>query len=153
MTAVKFPNLRDVGVDRHTFHPVVRAQDYSALSSKGAIALAISCFGAFGLAASMVARRTREVCIRKVLGGSAARIAALLLRDFAVTVGIGALLAWPAARFAVGRWLQTFAYCIDLGPGVYLLGSLLTLAVVVATVASQCVRAAHANPVDALRSE
>lgn len=44
MTAVKFPNLRDVGVDRHTFHPVVRAQDYSALSSKGAIALAISCW-------------------------------------------------------------------------------------------------------------
>jgi len=122
--------------------------DYSAV-----LAVLVACVGAFGLTSLAVARRTREVGIRKVLGGSGPRIAALLLRDFGVLAGVGALLAAPASHYVLDGWLNGFAYRMEMNPVLLLAGGLMTLALVVGSVCYQCVRAALLNPVDILRYE
>ena len=116
-------------------------------------AIFVACLGAFGLTALAVARRTKEVGIRKVLGASVSSIVSLFVREFILLVAVATVIAWPVAWWAMDRWLQDFAYRIDPGIGTFLLGGLLTLAVVLLTVSAQAVRAAWANPVDALRYE
>ena len=107
----------------------------------------------FGLAALAVSRRTKEIGIRKVLGATVAGIVALLARDFVKLVALANVVAWPLAYYAMGRWLRDFAYRIDLGPGLFVLGGVLALVLVLAAVALQALRAARINPVEALRYE
>ncbi len=121
---------------------------YSAL-----LAVFIACLGAFGLTALAVARRTREIGIRKVLGARGSGIVSLLSRDFVMLAAIANLIAWPAAYYASDRWLQDFAYRIEPGIGTFVSGGILMLVVVLLTVGVQAIRAAWANPVDALRTE
>ena len=121
---------------------------YSAL-----LAVLIACLGAYGLTALSVARRTREIGIRKVLGARGSGIVLLLSRDFVKLVVIASLIAFPVAYYASERWLQDFAYRIEPGIGTFVLGGILMLAVVLLTVSAQAIRAAWANPVDALRTE
>ncbi len=116
-------------------------------------AVFIACLGAFGLTSLTVARRTKEIGIRKVVGAPTTRIISLLAREYVVLVGIAALIAWPATYIAAERWLRDFAYRVDPGIGTFLLGGLLTLVVVLLAVSLQVTRAARANPVDALRYE
>lgn len=116
-------------------------------------AVFIACLGAFGLTSLTVARRTKEIGIRKTLGAPTSRIVSLLTREYVVLVGIAALIAWPATYFAAERWLQDFAYRVDPGIGTYTLGGLLMLLMVLLAVSLQVTRAARANPVDALRYE
>ncbi len=113
----------------------------------------IACLGAFGLTALAVARRTKEIGIRKVLGASVPSIVSLFIREFILLVAVATVIAWPVAYYAMDRWLQDFAYRIDPGVGTFVLGGVLTLAIVLLTVGSQAMRAARANPVDALRYE
>lgn len=121
---------------------------YSAL-----FAVLIACLGAFGLTALAVARRTREIGIRKVLGARGSGIVALLSSDFVKLVVIASLIAFPAAYYATERWLQDFAYRIDPDIPTFALGGALVLLAVLLTVSVQAIRAAWANPVDALRTE
>ena len=121
---------------------------YSAL-----LAVLIACLGAYGLTALSVARRTREIGIRKVLGARGSGIVSLLSRDFVKLVVISSLIAWPVAYYASDRWLQDFAYRIEPGIGTFVSGGILMLVVVLLTVSAQAIRAAWANPVDALRTE
>lgn len=121
---------------------------YSAL-----LAVFIACLGAFGLTALAVARRTREIGIRKVLGARGSGIVALLSRDFVKLVVIASLIAFPAAYYATERWLQDFAYRIDPDMPSFAMGGALLLLAVLLTVSVQAIRAAWANPVDALRTE
>ncbi len=116
-------------------------------------AVFISCLGAFGLTSLTVARRTKEIGIRKTLGAPTPRIVSLLTREYVVLVGIAALIAWPATYFAAERWLRDFAYRVDPGLGTFLLGGALMLLMVLLAVSLQVTRAARANPVDALRYE
>ena len=116
-------------------------------------AVFIACLGAFGLTSLNVARRTKEIGIRKVLGAPTSRIVSLLTREYVILVGIATLIASPVAYVAAERWLQNFAYRVDPGIGTFLLGGLLTLLVVLLAVSLQVARAARANPVDALRYE
>ncbi len=116
-------------------------------------AVFIACLGAFGLTALAVARRTKEIGIRKAMGASVLNIVSLLSRDFVVLVLIANLCALPLTFLASTWWLQNFAYRIGLTVGVFLLGGLLTLLVVIGTVSIQTTTAARANPVDALRYE
>ena len=138
----------DVAAQYRREHRWQRIVDYSAV-----LAVLVACIGAFGLTSLAVARRTREVGIRKALGGSGPRIAALLLRDFGVLAGAGALLAAPASHYVLGGWLDGFAYRIEMSPTLLLAGGLVTLVLVVGSVSYQCVRAALLNPVDILRYE
>ena len=113
----------------------------------------ISCLGLFGLTAYTAERKRREVGIRKVLGASVLSMVRLISREFTVLVVISNLMAWPAAFFIMSKWLQGFAYRIELDLGVFLLAGCLSLILAIITVAFHSFRAALANPVDTLRYE
>ena len=117
------------------------------------LAVFIACLGAFGLTVLAVAKRTKEIGIRKAMGASVLNVVLLLSRDFLVLVLIANLCAWPLTLLASTWWLQDFAYRIGLTASVFLLGGLLTLLVVIGTVSIQTTRAARANPVESLRYE
>jgi putative ABC transport system permease protein len=121
---------------------------YSAL-----FAILIACMGAFGLISLAVSRRTKEVGIRKVLGASELRIAALLSGDFSRLVLISNLAAWPLAYFILRKWLADFAYRVDLSLAYFVLGAVLTFLITYGAISLQIIRAARANPVDSLRFE
>jgi putative ABC transport system permease protein len=118
-----------------------------------ALAVFIACLGLFGLASFMAEQRTKEIGIRRVLGASIPGIAAMMSREFAIWVLAANLVAWPAAWFFMGRWLQGFAYRAELSVWSFVLSGAIALAVALATVGSLSVRAASANPADALRYE
>jgi putative ABC transport system permease protein len=117
------------------------------------LTLFIACLGMFGLASYTTERRTKEIGIRKILGASVLGIMILLTREFARWVVLANLLAWPAAYIISKRWLQGFAYRIDLGWEVFVLSALTALAISVLTVSYQAAKSAVANPVESLRYE
>ena len=117
------------------------------------LAIVIASIGLLGLAAFMAEQRTKEIGVRKVLGATVSRIMVLLSKDFALLVVIANLIAWPVAWFAMNQWLQGFAYRIDRGLSVFAASGLLALLTALLTVSVQAVRAAVANPVDALKYE
>lgn len=117
------------------------------------IAIAISCFGLFGLTIFSVERRTKEIGIRKVLGASVSNIVSLLSKDFIMLVGIGFVIAVPVSWYAMNQWLTDFAYRIDIGASIYAVAGVATLLIALLTVSWQSIKAAVANPVESLRSE
>ena len=117
------------------------------------IAILISSLGLFGLAAYTAQVRTREIGVRKVLGASVAGIIQLLARDFIKLVFIAILIATPIAWYTMSRWLQDFAYRIDVQWWVFVLAGLLALAIALLTVSFQSIKAALMNPIKSLRSE
>jgi putative ABC transport system permease protein len=119
------------------------------------LAVFIACLGLFGLASYTAEQRTKEIGVRKVLGASLGNIALLLSREFARLIVISTLAAWPIAYYAMSRWLQEFAYRIDINQQglTFLVAALLAFFIALATVSYQAIRAALSNPVDALRYE
>jgi putative ABC transport system permease protein len=117
------------------------------------LAIFISCLGLFGLASFMAEQRTKEIGIRKVLGATVSNILLLLSKEFAKWVLIANLIAWPVAYYAMNRWLQGYAYRINIALWSFILAAVLALAIALFTVSYQAVRAATANPADALRYE
>ena len=118
-----------------------------------ALAILLACLGLFGLVSFTTQQRTKEIGVRKVLGASAGSLAALLTKDFARLVGIAFLVAVPLAYVVMNRWLESFAYHIDIGPGVFLLAGALALVIALLTVSYQAVKAARTDPVQTLRYE
>ncbi len=119
----------------------------------GLLAILISCLGLFGLAAHAAQRRVKEIGVRKVLGASVGGLVGLLSRDFLKLVFIALLIAGPLAYYFMNSWLQDFAYRIDIEWWVFALAGVLALLVAFLTVGFRSLRAALANPVEALRSE
>ncbi|MDR3696645.1 ABC transporter permease [Mucilaginibacter sp.] len=117
------------------------------------IAIFISCLGLLGLAAYTAQVRTREIGVRKVLGASVSRIVALLAQDFIKLVFIAILIAVPLAWFAMNKWLQAYAYRINIGWWVFALAGLMAVVIAFATISFQSIKAALMNPVKSLRSE
>ena len=117
------------------------------------LAILIACLGLFGLAAFTAEQRTKEIGIRKVLGASVANLVALLSKDFLRLVLIAFVVAVPVAYLAMERWLEDFAYRIDLGVGTFALAGGLALGIALLTVSYQALKAALADPVRALRYE
>ena len=118
-----------------------------------ALAMLIACLGLFGLASFAAEQRTKEIGVRKVLGASARSIVVLLSRDFTRVVLIALVVATPVAYLIMDRWLDSFAYRIDLSWPVFLIAGLAALAIALLTVSYQAIRAALVNPVEALRYE
>jgi putative ABC transport system permease protein len=117
------------------------------------MAVFISCMGLFGLANFSAQRRIKEIGVRKVMGGSVWQIVLLLTGDFSRLVLLSNLLAWPAAYFAMSRWLESFVYRIDLTPLVFIGSGLIALCIAWVTVGGTAAKAASAKPVLALRYE
>jgi putative ABC transport system permease protein len=117
------------------------------------LSLAIAGLGLFGLAAYAAEQRTKEIGIRKVLGASVANLMGLLSQDFLRLVLIANLIAWPVAYLAMTKWLANFAYRIDIGWWTFALAGGLALLIALLTVSTQAIKAALANPVEALRYE
>jgi putative ABC transport system permease protein len=134
-----------------TYHPEQRSRQllrYFVL-----LAGFISCLGLFGLASFMVQKRTKEIGIRKTLGASTATIFLLLSKGFIRWVIIANFIAWPIAYFTMNKWLQSFAYHINLAPELFLFSGMIAFSAALMTVGYQAIRAAQANPVDSLKYE
>lgn len=117
------------------------------------VAVLIGCLGLFGLTSFMAEQRTKEIGVRKVLGASVSGIVLLLTREFTRWVLLANLIAWPLAWYTMSEWLENFAYRVDLGWTTFALAGLAALAIAWLTVSYQAIRAALANPVEALRYE
>ncbi len=117
------------------------------------LSILIACLGLYGLTAFAVGQRTKEIGIRKVLGASVSGIAGLLSKDFLQLVVIAFLIASPVAWYLMDKWLQDFAYRIDVEWWMFAFAGLGALVIALLTVSSQAIKAAIANPVESLRSE
>jgi putative ABC transport system permease protein len=117
------------------------------------LAIFVACLGLFGLASFTAVQRTKEIGIRKVLGASVTGMIMLLSKEFTRWVLLANIIAWPVAWFAMSNWLQNFAYRIDMGWWIFILSGALALFIALLTVSYQAIKAANANPVDALRYE
>ena len=117
------------------------------------LAIIISCLGLFGLAAYTAERRTKEIGVRKVLGASVSGITGLLSKDFLRLVFISALVAFPLSWWFMHKWLQNFAYKINIGWEVFIIAGLSATFVALFTISFQAIKAAMANPVKSLRTE
>ena len=117
------------------------------------LALFVACIGLLGLAAFDAERRTKEIGIRKIIGASTRDIIFLLAKESLALVLIANIVAAPIAFFAMNRWLQNFAYRVDMEVETFLLPGMMVLAVALITVSSQAFKAALANPVESMRYE
>jgi len=117
------------------------------------IAIIISALGLLGLAAFAAEQKVKEIGIRKVLGASIQHIVRLLSADFIKMVVIASLIAFPIAWWAMNKWLQGFAYKINLSWWIFMAAGCIALIIALITVSYQAIKAAIANPVKSLRAE
>jgi putative ABC transport system permease protein len=117
------------------------------------VAIVIACLGLFGLAAYAAEQRTKEISIRKVLGADVSTLAAMLSKDFIKLVVLAFIISAPLSWWLMNKWLQDFAYRINIGWSIFFLAGILAVAIALATVIFQALKAALANPVESLRAE
>ena len=141
-------------LDDH-FKEVYRADSQigTIVGTLAILAIIISCLGLFGLASYSAEKRVKEVGIRKVLGASLQHIVFKLSKDFLKYVLIAALIALPLSWFAVDKWLQDYAYRVDISWWIFLVAVVLALLIALITISFQAIKAAIANPVKSLRTE
>ncbi|MEP7143634.1 MAG: ABC transporter permease [Ferruginibacter sp.] len=118
-----------------------------------ALTVFVACLGLFGLATFTADQRTKEIGIRKVLGANVGQIVGLLSNEFLKLVLIACVLALPLAWFAMSKWLQDFAYRIDISWWIFVLAGICALLIALVTVSFQAIKAAMANPVKSLKTE
>jgi putative ABC transport system permease protein len=109
--------------------------------------------GLFGLAAFSAEQRKKEIGVRKVLGASVVGIVQLLSTEFLKLIGISILIATPVSWWVMNKWLQSFAYRINISWWIFLIAGLVALVIALITVSFQSIKAAIANPVKSLRTE
>ncbi|MEP6597184.1 MAG: FtsX-like permease family protein, partial [Ginsengibacter sp.] len=117
------------------------------------LAIMIACLGLFGLATFSAQQRVKEIGIRKVLGASVFSVVKLLSKDFLMLVLIALIIATPIAWYAMNKWLQDFAYRINIEWWVFVVAAIIALLIAFITISSQAIKAAIANPVKSLRTE
>lgn len=117
------------------------------------LAILIAAMGLFGLSALMLERRSREICIRKVHGATIRALSWLVCREYFLLVIIASVIAWVVGYFVMTRWLEGFAYRVEIDPLLFVLASLLALAAALVAVGYQILRAASVAPADTLRYE
>jgi putative ABC transport system permease protein len=117
------------------------------------LAIFTACLGLFSLSAFSAEEKTKEIGVRKVLGSSVSQIVLLLSKEFIKFILIAFIIATPIAYLTIKSWLQDFAYRIDIGPSVFFISGLIVLLVALVTVSFQAIKAATANPVEALKYE
>lgn len=156
----KWKNFGQIKPLEYSFFDEYFAQEYkSQIQSEkvftifAILAVFIACLGLFGLAAFTAEQKTKEIGVRKVLGATVTNVITMLSKEFIILVVIANLIAWPVAYFIMTKWLEEFAYKIDLNLGVFVLAGLIVLIIALLTVSYQAAKAAIANPVKSLRYE
>ncbi|MBN8787760.1 MAG: FtsX-like permease family protein, partial [Terrimonas sp.] len=122
-------------------------------TSFSVLAIIIACLGLFALSAFMAEQRNKEIGIRKVLGASVAGITTMLSKDFVKLVLLAIVIATPIAWWAMTKWLQDFAYRIEVSWWMVALAALISIVIALITISFQSVKAAVVNPVKSLRTE
>lgn len=117
------------------------------------MAIFIACLGLFGLATFNTMQRVKEIGIRKVLGASVPSILRLLSKEIVVLILVANALAWPVAWFFMNKWLDSFAYHIDMNLIVYIVSAFAAIVLALITVSAQTIKAAMTNPANTLRYE
>jgi putative ABC transport system permease protein len=117
------------------------------------VSLAIACLGLFALVSYSVKSRTKEIGIRKVLGASAAKIVAMLSREFILLIVIACIIAMPTAYYFMQEWLQGFEYHVTIGAEVFIVAGSSSLLIAMVTISIKSIRSALTNPVKSLRNE
>lgn len=117
------------------------------------LSIILACLGTLGLVSFSAERKSKEIGIRKVLGASVGNVTTLLLREFVLLLLLASLISWPVTWYAMNSWIGNFVYRTNIGPGAFVLASVMALVIVVGTTGFRAVKAALANPVDSLRDE
>jgi len=117
------------------------------------LAIFISCFGLFGLAALLTQQCFREIGIRKVIGASVNQILQLIAKDFIKLIFVAMLLTAPLTWYFLKGWLDNFAYAIDFPWWTTIVSGVAVIILAFITISTQSIRAALSNPVDAIRDE
>ncbi len=117
------------------------------------LAIFVACLGLFGLSASVVQSRTKELGVRKVLGASTPHLVMLLSREFLLLILLASVVAWPIAYYLMHDWLSGFAYRTSLNVVPFVVSAILAIIITSLTVSIQAIRAAQGNPIEALRNE
>lgn len=128
-------------------------KDYQLFKIFSTISVFISCMGLWGLIAFVVVRKTREIGIRKVLGASISGIVLLISREFIKLVIIALLISSSIAGYFMQKWLENFAYPIELGWWIFILAGLFSILVAFLAISYPAIKAALKNPVKNLRTE
>jgi putative ABC transport system permease protein len=155
-----FKQLFPFKVYQYSFKDEKNAEEYYSeakwkqiISFGAVLTIFISCIGLFGLATLSAERRKKEIGIRKVLGSTVEAIVIKLSNDFLKLIIISALIASPAAWWAMHKWLENYPYRISMNIWMFAAAGLLVVLIALATVGFQAVKAAVANPADSLRTE
>ena len=126
---------------------------YSIFMSFSVLTILISCLGLFGLSLYTAEQRTKEIGIRKIMGSTLNEIMLLIVKDFLKLVVVGVILASPIAYYMMNKWLQKFAYHIDIGFSPFLAAGLIAFIIALITVSFHTLKVAIKNPVESLRYE
>jgi len=141
-------------LDEHFNRQYQYEQKFSGLLSLfTGLAIVIACLGLFGLTAYSIVQRTKEIGIRKVLGATVSNVIGLFTNDFVMLILIANVVAIPVAYIGVARWLEGYAFRIDLHWWMFVIPALIVLVVALVTVSLQTVKVALRNPVDSLKYE
>ena len=137
------------------FDKMYKSQERLGLTATlfASIAVVLASLGLLALAAFAARQRRKEVGIRKVMGASVGQVVILLSRNFARLVFIAFIVACPLIYYAANRFLQDFAYRINLGADIFLIAGVIAFLIAGVSVSTQAFRAASANPVNSLRDE
>ena len=141
-------------LDAH-FEEVYRSDNQmsSVVTIMAGLSILISCIGLFGLAAITIEKKTKEIGVRKALGATESQITILLSRKFAMLIIIAFVIVSPITYYALHRWLESFAYRININLLLFVSGGVLALVIGLLTISYHTIRSARANPVKALRYE
>lgn len=144
----------------YTFMDDLYNKTYAAEQKTGTIlnifavlTILVACLGLFGLATYTAERRTKEIGIRKVLGASVTQVTQMLSKEFVKLVFIACVIAFPLSYWIMNKWLQSFAYRINISWWIFLIAGVVALLIALLTVSFQAIKAAVANPVKSLRTE
>ena len=117
------------------------------------LAIIVACLGLFGLVTFLAEQKTKEIGIRKVLGASVFSIVLMLSKEFIKWIVIANIIAFPLAYYFMNKWLQDFAYRINISWWLFIIAGCIALVIALVTISFQAIKAATANPVESLRYE
>jgi putative ABC transport system permease protein len=117
------------------------------------LAVFVACLGLLGLSAFAVAKRTKEIGVRKVHGASVAIILSILSKEILILIMISSVIAWPAVYMIMNKWLEQFAYKTNINPLIFVVSTLIALIIAISVVIYQSMKTARINPVEALKTD